>query len=191
MYLNTYFPSQYICTVKLQCLFMQRVSYTWLFWEMLSIMNHGPQTNHSLPCSKRGGQSLNKPLPLSVISILGTTCTFPVQTLSTFFFLTVTFTVHILVGQGVWLIPLVQNQILEVYHSSNYLQWQQEPLISPSVWRLTPLYHGLHAWERTDLKQSKITPWPQSTCNTHNVPPLWVNVTTELNRAEYVQDNDH
>lgn len=86
MYLNTYFPSQYICTVKLQCLFMQRVSYTWLFWEMLSIMNHGPQTNHSLPCSKRGGQSLNKPLPLSVISILGTTCTFPVQTLSTFFF---------------------------------------------------------------------------------------------------------
>lgn len=154
-------------------------------------MNHEPQANCSLLCSKRGGQSLNKPLPLSVISVLGTKCTFPDQTLSTFFFFyTVTFTVHILVGQGVWLIPLAQNQILAVYHSLNYLQWQQEPLISPSVWRLTPPYHGLHAWARTDLKQSKISPWSQSMRNTPNVLFLWVNVATELNRAEYVRDND-
>lgn len=152
--------SQYVCVVKLQDLFMLRVSYAWLFWETMSVMNHAPQTNHSQPCFKRGGQGLNKPSSLSVISVLGSTCIFPVQTfllffLSFFFFIAATFTVHILVGQRVWLIPLVQNQILEVYHTSNYLQWQQALLISPSVWRLTPPYHGWHAWVRTDLKHSR------------------------------------
>lgn len=87
MCLNTYSRSQDVFFIKLQYLFTWRVSYMLIFWELLSVMNHGPQTCRSRPCSKRGGQSLNKPLPLSVISVLGSACTFPVQTISTLFFL--------------------------------------------------------------------------------------------------------